>query len=497
MFALRACSRSSSPKRIFQSLWSTKWTRNVSTTSLDPCIRGFAVDLAKKQPGFSIHAKDVNVLSEPQQFYQKLLDMIRRAQNRIFISSLYIGSADRELIDTLSDALKSNARLEVYLQLDLNRSTRPGASSTARVLLPLLKEFPERFHVSLFRSPKLRGLMAKLVPPRFNEGWGTWHSKIYGVDDEVMISGANLNSNYFTDRQDRYIHFTGQPTMAQYCFSFLQAIASFSYKLIPATAGTSDEGYHLEWPDSDIHPHHFHAKAEKVISELQASYLKSSSSPGPSGSDVVVFPVIQGGQFNIREEERCLSMLFDHLASTGQNPTMHLTSGYFGLSKAYQDLVLRSSIDCNIIAASPKANGFYGSKGLSGRIPDGYTLLEQRFMRAVTAAGRQWSPANEKGVQLNLWSKANWTYHAKGIWLSPTPDSAPVATLFGSTNLNSRSANLDTELSFMMMTTSEVLRRKLHDEIQGLQQHAGPWTGGERRVPLTTKAIVGIVGGML
>lgn len=73
--------------------------------------------------------------------------------------------------------------------LDLNRSTRPGSDSTAKLLLPLIEEFPSRVTVSLFRSPNLRGIMAKIVPPRFNEGWGTWHVKIYGVDDDVMISG--------------------------------------------------------------------------------------------------------------------------------------------------------------------------------------------------------------------------------------------------------------------------------------------------------------------
>ena len=31
--------------------------------------------------------------------------------------------------------------------------------------------------------------MSKIVPRRFDEGWGTWHAKIYGVDDETMISG--------------------------------------------------------------------------------------------------------------------------------------------------------------------------------------------------------------------------------------------------------------------------------------------------------------------
>jgi len=134
--------------------------------------------------------------------------MVRRARRRVFISSLYIGYADKQLVcvpssfgacvhfshaclqlDALDEALCNNASLEVHLHLDLNRSTRPGPSSTARVLLPLLRDYPDRMHVSLFRSPKLRGIMAKLVPPRFNEGWGTWHAKIYGVDDEVMISG--------------------------------------------------------------------------------------------------------------------------------------------------------------------------------------------------------------------------------------------------------------------------------------------------------------------
>jgi len=44
-------------------------------------------------------------------------------------------------------------------------------------------------HVHLYRSPTLQGLMAKLVPRRFDEGWGTWHAKVYGIDDEVIISG--------------------------------------------------------------------------------------------------------------------------------------------------------------------------------------------------------------------------------------------------------------------------------------------------------------------
>jgi CDP-diacylglycerol--glycerol-3-phosphate 3-phosphatidyltransferase len=31
--------------------------------------------------------------------------------------------------------------------------------------------------------------MERIVPERFDEGWGTWHGKWYGVDDEVILSG--------------------------------------------------------------------------------------------------------------------------------------------------------------------------------------------------------------------------------------------------------------------------------------------------------------------
>lgn len=65
-----------------------------------------------------------------------------------------------------------------------------------------------------------------------------------------------------------------------------------------------------------------------------------------------------------------------------------------------------------------QANGFFGSSGISGRIPEGYTYYEKRFMRAVRKAGRLWREAasgNFKGVQLSEWDKPGWTYHAKGM----------------------------------------------------------------------------------
>ena len=54
---------------------------------------------------------------------------------------------------------------------------------------------------------------------------------------------------------------------------------------------------------------------------------------------------------------------------------------------------------------------------MSGLIPEGYTLLEQRFMRAVKSAGRLWDSKTASGVMLSEWERKGWTYHAKG-WSS-------------------------------------------------------------------------------
>lgn len=209
---------------------------------------------------------------------------------------------------------------------------------------------------------------------------------------------ANLNKSYFTDRQDRYIQFTASPSLANYCFDFLQTTSNFSYKLLPPASTSSISGVvkqtdslEVSWPDLDTHPHDIESKASALLSKFQASYLSapigdqsshtspsSATSPPPKvatksadpDDEVYVFPVIQAGQFNIREEERVLKLLYNRIApssSTGEKtpaniedkdeaarPLVNLTSGYFGLYEPYQDLILSSNVDTRIVCAAPK-----------------------------------------------------------------------------------------------------------------------------------------------
>ncbi|KAF9506815.1 hypothetical protein BS47DRAFT_1333634 [Hydnum rufescens UP504] len=502
--------------------------------------------IAGSQPRFTTPATSIHVLQQPTEFYNALLSMIRRAKTRLIISSLYVGTEETELLGALHDALSFNPMLTVHMQLDFNRSTREGPGqfrSTAHMLVPLVEKFPDRVSISLYRTPKLKGIMSRIVPARYNEGWGTWHAKIYAADDEVLLSGANLSSSYFTNRQDRYFHLVDQRHLVDYFSAFLRTFSLFAYSLLPPSLSTasssnnsyssSDSQYHLSWRHPTAHPRNFEIAAETAIKALQDSHTKPNprivspsvvipeSDPADVEHDTEIYPLIQSGVLGIREEECVLTRLFDHhlesssqprASDSGRKKTMiDLTSGYFALYEPYQRRALCPGPHWRIIAASPKANGFYGSKGLSGRIPEGYTMLEQRFWNRVVKAGREWGGGEDQagGVELGEWEREGWTYHAKGIWISPYGESSssvgPSTTLFGSTNLNARSANLDTELSFLLRTRSRELQARLGEEVDWLRRDAKrvgekEWEASGRKIggtSLGTRAIMALVWRML
>lgn len=184
-----------------------------------------------------------------------------------------------------------------------------------------------------------------------------------------LLYSANLNKSYFTDRQDRYLLFSSAPELSNYCFDFLKTVSSFSFKLLPSSTPNGIAAQPIpHWPHPSIHPHHIEPQARLSLSSLQRHYIAKSGNIQEQlqrENSVVIFPVIQAGQFHIREEEECLQRLFYHLDPANSqdtaldfHPLLNLTSGYFGLSRSYKNLILRSHILTRIICASPKVRLF-------------------------------------------------------------------------------------------------------------------------------------------
>lgn len=74
--------------------------------------------------------------------------------------------------------------------IDCLRGTRVSkGSSSATLLLPLLKEYPNQLNISMYHTPDLTGLLKKTLPQRFNESIGLMHLKLYGFDNKIILSG--------------------------------------------------------------------------------------------------------------------------------------------------------------------------------------------------------------------------------------------------------------------------------------------------------------------
>ena len=217
----------------------------------NPVIRGTIQQLDSIAPRFELAKGEIDIITHPELFYKLLKEKISKAENRIFLSSLYIGKNQNDLIEIIINQMQNKPNLKVDILLDCLRSTRdvPDAS-TASLILPLVEKFGKhRVNLRLYHTPHLHGFKELLTPKRLNEIYGLQHMKIYGIDNEVILSGANLSQDYFTNRQDRYYLFKSKD-LTNYYHRIQNAISSLSYQIV--SSKSRKEGFYLDWPTSNL-----------------------------------------------------------------------------------------------------------------------------------------------------------------------------------------------------------------------------------------------------
>ncbi len=521
---------------------------SASTPGNIPILAGIKSELDRIAPRIDIRADQIEVLDGPAQFYETLKKKIRGAKRRIYISTLYIGKSEHELISSLRDALLHNGHeFKVSILVDALRGTRESPDpSCASLLAALAAEFPDRVEVRMYHTPNLTGIRKRLIPKRINEGWGLQHIKLYGFDDEVILSGANLSSDYFTNRQDRY-HIFSSKRVTDYFARIHNAICSVSFLLLPdghtegeekwtlrqqdggsevdAPPAKQDDAsnsasYTLTWPRSNPapsplrNPHAYIAATTALILPL--------TSPGPpltpsSSSTTSIYPLLTHPPTINTELPALLTILSSPLRS------YTFTAGYFNPHPLITSSLLSSSrppqnTPGTVLTASPLANGFYNSPGISGLLPAAYSHLSLLFLRASNGANiqlREW----QRGV---VGEEGGWTYHAKGLWVtlqlsspdtsnsavnakSKLPNPLPNITSIGSSNYTTRSYSLDLEVSALVVTGDESLMRKWERERTALLERSQVVSEEElasekRRVGWKVKVamwIVRTVGGAL
>lgn len=420
--------------------------------------------LYSTSPCFALRASQVELIHEPKVFYEKLLDMCTKAEQRISIASLYlgIGQLEKTLVSRIHTNMQQNGDLKVNILLDFARGTR-GEQNSRTMLQPLV-DVSDNATLSFYHTPNLRGLTKKLVPPRWNELVGLQHMKVYVADETVILSGANLSNDYFTNRQDRYIVIRDK-RLSDFYYNLISKVQEFSLK----ANGNGTISLHPKW---EVSPYEG-AKADftdrastlvrnyfKQISEAQSLQHTASDS---DQADTWIFPLIEMGQLGIHHESLVTKQLF---SSALPESKINLSTGYFNLTRKYMETITKECMaTCNILMAHPKANGFLGAKGPAGGIPAAYSQIAKTFYRSLKEAGQ------EHRVHLYEYQKDDWTYHAKGLWYYLPESQLPDLTVIGSSNFGERSVNRDLESQICLVTTNERLRQQMQNECDNLYKH--------------------------
>ncbi|WEW56599.1 CDP-diacylglycerol--glycerol-3-phosphate 3-phosphatidyltransferase [Emydomyces testavorans] len=506
-----------------------KFTSNTNTAAATASYAGsssplgaLTVELDRIAPRFEIHASHITIIDSPSSFYKTLKHKIRHARRRIYLSTLYIGKSECELIALISQSLRENPDLTVSILTDCLRGTRESPDpSCASLLASLVAEHgPDRVEIRMFHTPNLVGFKKRHVPKRINEGWGLQHMKLYGFDDEIILSGANLSNDYFTNRLDRYHAFSSKQ-LADYYNRIHEALCSLSFLVVPFEKERS--GYILEWPASNAapspleNPEGFITRASLLLPQLITPTSPNKPISTLPEDKTYVYPVAQFTPLLKPDKSTEFPAVTSILAALSTNPTLEnskwlFTAGYFNIHPALSSLLIASTSSSPpgqtqgvVLTASPWANGFYGSPGVSGMLPAGYTYLSTRFLDRVAEAQKT------NAIQLKEWRRGTvgepggWTYHAKGLWITLPKEEFPSLTFVGSSNYTKRSYSLDLEVGAAVVTTNEQLKRRFAEETKWLQEDATvvsreDFRKTERRVGWHVRLamwIVSIVGGAM
>ncbi|KAL4928683.1 CDP-diacylglycerol--glycerol-3-phosphate 3-phosphatidyltransferase [Aspergillus undulatus] len=492
---LRCAARSPIVRRKF-------WERSFSThippqintaaqSSASP-LGTITTELDRIAPCFEISPSRITILDSPAGFYTTLKNKIRKARKRIYLSTLYIGKSEYELIETVNQALRDNPELRVSILTDALRGTRetPKASCASLLASLVAEHGPDRVDIRMFHTPNLTGLRKKWIPKRINEGWGLQHMKLYGIDDEIILSGANLSNDYFTNRLDRYHVFESKELTDHYA-RIHHAICGLSFRVLPDAH--SEAGYILEWPRASgapsplSAPEDFIAYSSTVLKPLiEPSASKATFEP-KSPSQTFVYPVAQFTPLLKPDSSTEFPAVTTILRLLSSSPVFSgarwlFTAGYFNIHPALSSLLIASTSPSfqtistttrgTVLTASPWANGFYGSPGISGMLPAAYTHLSARFLDRVAAAQATNSITLKEWRRGTVGEPGGWTYHAKGLWVTLPKEENPSLTFVGSSNYTKRSYGLDLEVGALVVTGDELLKKRLGAETEWLQTDA-------------------------
>ncbi|KKK54754.1 hypothetical protein LCGC14_3081520, partial [marine sediment metagenome] len=342
---------------------------------------------------FGLTSKDVNVLTNAQDYRTQLLRLIANAKKRIYITALYLqdDEAGREILEALHRVSLANPALEVKVLVDFHRAQRGliGADKSdgnASLYCDDLEKF--KSNVQVYG-----------VPVKAKELFGVLHLKGFVIDDTLLYSGASLNNVYlqYSERYrlDRYFLIT----QSELCDSVVDFIET---KLLSSVAV----------PRIDTRPlkrlHDFKLDQKQLMRDLKVASYNAAEQLNTKALGIRLFLGL--GRRN-NELNRLIKALFD---TTEQELVLY--TPYFNfpapLMRSLRRL-LKQGKQVTIVVGDKTANDFYlpPSEPFSkiGALPYLYETILHKFVKT------QKRHIDNGNLNVYLWKDGSNSFHLKGI----------------------------------------------------------------------------------
>jgi len=394
-------------------------------------------------PSFQLADSDVAILNSAKAYREELLSLIRSAQERIYITALYLQDDDagREILGALHEASILKPNLTINILVDFHRAQRGLIGQTksegnAALYCDELDKF--KSNVKIFG-----------VPVKGKELFGVLHLKGIVIDDIVLYSGASINNVYLNVgdryRLDRYFILRQKRLADSFC-KFTEEFL-LSSKAVPRI-------------DCRPIPRYNEIKVSQRQLMRELKRARYDISTDLSSSELNVRPFLGFGR-RANKLNRLIKTLFD---TTKKD--LLLYTPYFNfpapLLRSLRRL-LREGKEVTIIVGDKTANDFYipPEQAFSkiGALPYLYETILHKFLKS-----------NRKHIQTGLLKVYLWKHDSNSFHLKGVSKDGEVHLLSGH-NLNPRAWGLDIENGILIEDKQKKLNSLLLSEKNDILQH--------------------------
>lgn len=394
----------------------------------------------------AVDSKAVSIIKSTTEYRNQLLEMIRTAQRRIYITALYLQDDEAGLmvLDAIYQAKQVNPELDVKIFVDFLRAQR-GLMGHEKSIgnIRLYRELNDKYQYKV----EILG-----VPVKSKEFLGVLHLKGFVFDDTLLYSGSSINNIYLQQenryRYDRY-HVINSSVLADSFVKFLNqnfinndAVRSLTEQSIPKAKQLKQAIRRLK------------------LSLRRASYDFVDSRDKQSKDSILATPLLGfGGRKN-----QLNNVIYELLRHTEQE--VIIFTPYFNFpSKVHKAVkrLLKRGKKVVIVVGDKTANDFYIPEDQPfnkvGILPYIYETSLRRFVKSHQ------SSIDAGLLDVCLWLDKGNSFHLKGI------SADRKNYLITGHNINPRAWSLDIENGVLLQDPTQKLLREFDQERSEIMRH--------------------------